>query len=118
MTGGPTTIRLDKWLWYGRFFKTRSLCARKIAAGHVRLNGARIVKPAQPVSVGDVLTFAQARTVRVVRILALGHRRGPAAEARALYDDLSPPAPATAPAERVGPRPTKRDRRATDRLKS
>ena len=122
MTGGPTTIRLDKWLWYGRFFKTRGLSARAIAAGHVRLNGARIAKPAQRVGVGDVLTFAQARRVRVVRILALGSRRGPAAEARALYDDLSPPAPdggkGRASAARAGPRPTKRDRRAIDGLKS
>jgi len=84
------TIRLDKWLWQARFFKTRSLAAKLVSAGRVRVDGTPVSKPARAVGAGDVLTFPQAQTVRVVRILALGERRGPAPEARALYDDLTP----------------------------
>lgn len=80
-------IRLDKWLWQARFFKSRSLSAGAIEAGHVRLNGLHVAKTAQAVGPGDVLTFAQGGTIRVVRILATGTRRGPAAEAQALYRD-------------------------------
>ncbi len=87
------TIRLDKWLWQARFFKTRSLAARAVAQGRVRLNAARVDKPAQAVGAGDALTFAQGNRIRVVRVLALGTRRGPAAEAQALYEDLAPPGP-------------------------
>ena len=118
MDGPAPKIRLDKWLWQARFFKTRTLSAKEISAGHVRVNGVRATKPAQAVGPGDVLTFAQAERVRVVRILELGTRRGPAPEAQTLYDDLSdpvtqdgvPPAPKF---EGKG-RPTKRDRRKLD----
>ncbi len=106
------TIRLDKWLWHARFFKTRSLAARVVADGKVRVNTERTDKPARAVGQGDVLTFQQGRAVRVVRVLAPGTRRGPAPEAAALYDDLTPEAPATHPRE--GPRPTKRDRRVME----
>lgn len=109
------TIRLDKWLWHARFFKTRSLAARTVADGRVRLNGARTDKPARAVGAGDVLTFAQGKAIRVVRILAPGSRRGPATEAALLYDDHSPEPEPTAPRE--GPRPTKKDRRALDSLR-
>ncbi|MEZ5887389.1 MAG: RNA-binding S4 domain-containing protein [Paracoccaceae bacterium] len=78
-------IRLDKWLWQARFLKSRSLAAALIEAGHVRLNGAHVTKPAQTVGPGDVLTFALQREIRVVRVLACGTRRGPASEARTLY---------------------------------
>jgi len=81
-------IRLDKWLWQARFYKSRSLAAAEVEAGHVRLNGQHVLKPAYPVGPDDVLTFVQARQVRVVRILACGLRRGPAPEARLLYADL------------------------------
>ncbi|PRX35101.1 ribosome-associated heat shock protein Hsp15 [Meinhardsimonia xiamenensis] len=111
----PQRLRLDKWLWQARFFKTRSLAARVVAAGHVRVNSRKVSKPAQSVAPGDTLTFPQARAIRVVRILALGERRGPASEARALYEDLSPPAsvePAGAPHREAGGRPTKKARRA------
>lgn len=119
MNGAPGKLRLDKWLWYARFFKTRSLAARQVSDGQVRVNGDRVSKPAQVVVPGDVLTFAQARRIRVIRIEALGQRRGPASEAQGLYADLTPPAADAAPDEdRVGPRPTKRDRRALDRLRS
>jgi len=84
----PLRLRLDKWLWQARFFRTRTLAAGQVAEGQVRLNGARVTRPAQAVGPGDVLTFVQGSRVRVVRIAALGARRGPAAEARALYEDL------------------------------
>ncbi|WP_417726077.1 RNA-binding S4 domain-containing protein [Roseovarius sp.] len=118
MDGPSVKIRLDKWLWQARFFKTRTLAAKEVSAGHVRVNGTRVSKPAQPVGSQDVLTFSQATRVRVVRIIDLGTRRGPAPEAHALYEDLSdpvtqdnvPPAPKF---EGKG-RPTKRDRRKLD----
>ncbi|MCV2865153.1 RNA-binding S4 domain-containing protein [Defluviimonas sp. WL0075] len=84
-------IRIDKWLWQARFFKSRTLAAERVAAGAVRLNGQRLFKPAHPVGAGDVLTFAQGGVIRVVRVLAAGTRRGPAAEARLLYADLDEP---------------------------
>ena len=113
-------LRLDKWLWHGRFYKTRSLAAARIDAGDVRVNGTRTEKRSHMVSAGDVLTFALGATVRVIRIDALGTRRGPASEAQALYTDLAPP---DAPRGKAAPenpsyegkgRPTKRDRRALD----
>jgi ribosome-associated heat shock protein Hsp15 len=115
----PASIRIDKWLWYARFFKTRSLASQQVAGGHVRLNGNRIAKPAQPVGPGDVLTFAQGRQIRVVRVIAAGTRRGPAGEAQALYADLTPepdPPAATGPRFDGGGRPTGRDRRRMDRF--
>jgi ribosome-associated heat shock protein Hsp15 len=109
-------LRLDKWLWQARFFKTRSLAAREISAGHVRVNGDKTEKPARAVTPGDVLTFVQARRVRVVRIEALGTRRGPAPEAQTLYIDLSPDEDNRAqnPSYEGKGRPTKRDRRSLD----
>jgi ribosome-associated heat shock protein Hsp15 len=84
-----------------------------VAEGKVRVNATRVSKPARPVGPGDTLTFPQGRAIRVVRIVALPVRRGPAQEARSCYEDLSPPAPqADAAAPRGGgPRPTKKDRR-------
>jgi ribosome-associated heat shock protein Hsp15 len=108
------TIRLDKWLYYARFFKTRSIAAKVVTGGHVRVNSARVSKAAHAVSVGDTLTFPQGDRIRVARILDPGSRRGPAPEAQALYDDLSPPPDPKQPAAeqgRVGGRPTKKDRR-------
>lgn len=113
-------LRLDKWLWHARFFKTRSLAARQVSDGQVRVNGGKVSKPSYMVSAGDVLTFSQGRVVRVIRIEALGERRGPAPEAQALYCDLDPPetkkeniVPANPAYEGQG-RPTKKDRRALD----
>lgn len=88
-TAAPA-LRLDKWLWQARFFKSRALAAELITAGHVRVNSIRISRPGRDVSAGDVLTFPQGARIRVVRILALGQRRGPADEAQALYLDLEP----------------------------
>jgi ribosome-associated heat shock protein Hsp15 len=95
-------IRLDKWLWQARFFKTRGLSGALVGAGRVRINGAKTAKPAHPVGPGDVLTFPQSRTVRIIRILALGARRGPASEARALYEDLAPAEPPSTDAGGAG----------------
>ena len=89
MSEATGKIRIDKWLWQARFFKTRSLSAKQITAGHVRLNGSKIVKPAQMVTPGDVVSFPQGRQARVVRVEAIGSRRGPAPEAQALYFDLT-----------------------------
>jgi len=109
-------IRLDKWLWYARFFKTRSLAARQVSDGQVRVNGERTTKPAFSVGAGDVLTFVQAREIRVVQVLQPGTRRGPAPEAQDLYEDLTPEAEPKRPSG--GARPTKRDRRAIDHLRN
>ena len=113
MTDTPSKIRLDKWLWQARFFKTRTLAAREVAAGHVRINSDKTDKPARAIAAGDVLTFVQARRVRVVRVEALGTRRGPAPEAQTLYTDLTPPeepVPQNPRFEGKG-RPTGKDRR-------
>ncbi|MFT4960122.1 MAG: ribosome-associated heat shock protein Hsp15 [Paracoccaceae bacterium] len=109
-------LRLDKWLWHARFFKTRTLAAKQVTAGHVRVDGTRVSKAAFAVSADVVLTFQQEHDVRVIRVIALGTRRGPAAEAQALYEDLSPPVK-SARVERVGERPTKKARRALDALR-
>ena len=81
--------RLDKWLWFARFAKTRTLAAKMVTSGHVRLNGQRTDSAAKAVAVRDVVTIALARATLVVRIEGLGQRRGPATEARLLYLDLS-----------------------------
>jgi len=82
-------LRLDKWLWHARLAKSRSIAARLVEDGYVRVNGVRADAPAKPVKPGDVLTIALERTVRVLKIVALGQRRGPAREAQALYEDLA-----------------------------
>jgi len=89
----PPSIRLDKWLWQARFCKSRTLAAALVAEGRVRVNSERVTRPARVIGPGDVLTFPQAGRIRVVRVLAPGDRRGPAAEAQALYADLDPVAP-------------------------
>lgn len=83
-------LRLDKWLWQARFFKSRTLAAEVIAAGSVRVNGTRVTRPGRDISAGDTLTFPQGQRIRLVRVLALGLRRGPATEAQTLYLDLDP----------------------------
>ncbi|MGV8984963.1 MAG: RNA-binding S4 domain-containing protein [Cypionkella sp.] len=81
-------LRLDIWLFQARLFKGRDLASQMISAGHLRLNGQRCAKPGHAIGPGDVLTFAQGKRIRVLRVLALGHRRGPAPEAQSLYVDL------------------------------
>jgi len=128
--GGEDRMRVDKWLWQARFFKTRSRATAIVTSGHLRINSGRCTKPAQTVTPGDVLTLVQGRIVRVIRVDAIGGRRGPAVEAATLYTDLDAPAtaagrggtpPAEPPAaprrEPGGGRPTKRARREIDRLR-
>jgi ribosome-associated heat shock protein Hsp15 len=83
--------RLDKWLWLARVAKTRSLAARLVAEGRVRLNARRIETPAKGVGPGDVLTIALERQVRVLKVVAPGARRGGFSEASLLFEELSDP---------------------------
>ena len=120
------TMRIDKWLWAARFFKTRGEAQKIVSGGHLRLDGDTMSKPHRQVRIGDVLTFAKGSNVRVIKVLAMAERRGPASEARELYEDLAPPEPRVKRDAGTGPfekrdagsgRPTKRERRETDRLK-
>lgn len=118
--------RLDKWLFFARVVKSRSLAAKLATSGRVRINRDKATQPADAVRPGDVLTITLDRRVLVYKVLDGGERRGPAEEARRLYEDLSPP---PAPEDRSLPaalpplreagsgRPTKKERRATDRLR-
>ncbi len=123
MAETPAKLRVDKWLWHARFFKTRTLAA-SVVQGGVRINGTTTTKRAAVIGPGDVLTFSQADHVRVIRVEALGVRRGPAMEAQALYADLSPPQPRSEDNPPENPafdgkgRPTKRDRRQLDLSKA
>jgi ribosome-associated heat shock protein Hsp15 len=120
--------RLDKWLWFARFAKTRSLAQRLVIEGAVRVNRERVVKPSQSIKPGDLITVKLGDQLRLLKVLAGGERRGPAVEAALLYEDLAPPpaagiraAPddpaAAAPAQREpgSGRPTKRERRQLDK---
>ena len=110
--------RIDKWLWFARFAKSRSIAQKLVLAGKVRVNRDKIDAPSRLVRPGDVLTLSLERQGRVVKILDPGMRRGPAPEAQRLYEDLTPPAILTEPVVRNGPRPTKRDRRVLDAFHS
>jgi len=101
--------------------RTRSAAAALVDAGHVRINSGRIDAPSRPVRAGDVVTVALDRSVRVLKVTGYADRRGSAAVARGLYEDLTPaPAPASEPPagmrEAGAGRPTKRERRELDRL--
>ena len=125
------TLRVDKWLWYARFFKTRTLASKFVESGKIRrtpempedAETQRLTKPNQSVTPGDVLTFPLGAHIRIVKILAVGTRRGPAPEAQGLYEDLSPPVPKKAETAMepqgisAGRRPTKKERRALSKLK-
>ena len=120
-------MRLDKWLWAARFFKTRSLATEAVVAGHVHVGGAR-VKPAREVRVGDVLEIRRAAVTWTVEVRALAERRGPASDAARLYEETKASQEAR---ERdrlqrrlavplgadLGARPTKQDRRRLDTLR-
>jgi ribosome-associated heat shock protein Hsp15 len=117
--------RIDKWLFYTRVVKSRSLAAKLAQAGRVRINGEKTDQASAPVKVGDTLTITLDRRILVYRVLDTGTRRGPAEEARTLYEDLSPqPSADKAPPDAIpatrdfgSGRPTKRERRQTDRLR-
>ena len=120
MTSARQTIRVDKWLWHARFFKTRGLATKTVASGGVRVNAERAMKASCHVGPGDTLTFPQARRIRVVRISAIGSRRGPAPEARMLYEDLDPQDPDEVPAMQRrggGERPAGKNRRRMEKLR-
>jgi ribosome-associated heat shock protein Hsp15 len=82
--------RLDKFLWHARVVKARSSAAELVERGHVRINGVRETAPGHAVKVGDVLTIALDRSVRVLRVIGFSERRGDASSARTLYEDLQP----------------------------
>jgi ribosome-associated heat shock protein Hsp15 len=126
-SGMSETQRLDKWLWFSRFFKSRTSAAKACNGGKVRINSQIAAKAAATIKVDDVLTFPRGDHIRVIKVLDLGQRRGPAPEAQELYEDLAPPvvdedarrkaAEEAALGRPAGAgRPTKRDRRAVDRL--
>lgn len=142
MSDSPAAkLRIDKWLWYARFFKTRTLAADVANGGKIRINKVVIRKASAEVKVGDVLTFHQGPNIRVIEVLELGASRRPFEEARLLYEDLAPlperkPKSEQTPEERAAQsnaldartipvaerefgagRPTKRERRETDRLR-
>ena len=115
-------VRLDKWLWAARFFKSRTLAAAACDGGKVYVNEHR-AKPSRPVRAGDGLHITLPRGKRIVRIAVLSEKRGPGAQAVLLYEDLTPPPPPKE--ERIPPpvyrprgagRPTKRERRLVDRF--
>ena len=134
-SGAPESQRVDKWIWYARVVKTRGLAAELVTTGKVRVNSEKIARTSTTLKVGDVVTLSVRGRIRVLKVLSPGTRRGPAAEAQGLYEDLSPPtrpagaAPSdtdadnavhdqAAPARDPGSgRPTKRDRRLIDRLR-
>ena len=117
-------IRLDIWLWYARFYKSRSLSSKAILSGNLRVNSIKIIKPASKVKINDVLTLNHINTVRIIQIQSIGARRGPASEAQALYKDLSADVTAASKIKDVSEkskkdtnkRPTKKDRRILDKI--
>ncbi len=128
IVGDPSAKnRIDKWLWFARIVKSRTLAQGLIKAGKVRLNTVRISTPSHTVLADDVLTVTLDRQVKILKVRAPGTRRGPAPEARLLYEDLSPPPvkrdPLTRPAKQAvreegSGRPTKKQRRELSRFRS
>ena len=121
----PSTMRVDKWLWHARFFKTRTLATRLAAAGNIRINGQKQSRASASIRIGDVLTFPLNRHIRLIEVVALSTRRGPAAEAQALYIDRDPPQvkkheekiiEQAAFREAGSGRPTKKQRRAENQF--
>lgn len=128
MTDQSAPLRIDKWLWYARFFKSRALASRMVSSGRLRIDGDAVSKPHRHVQVGQTLIFPQGEVTRTIEVRALSTRRGPASEAQALYHDLDPPQkkdkssdkliiPAFEVRDAGSGRPTKRDRRLSDALK-
>ena len=113
--------RLDKWLWFARIVKSRTLAAQLVQSGKVRINRIKVAKPAQAVRPNDVLTIVIRGNVHVLRVVAPGARRGPPAEARLLYELLSPPSGRERDGRELEPLPSAglampRPRRRRDRL--
>ena len=128
MTTPPDSMRLDKWLWCARFYKTRSLAVEEIGKGRVTVNG-QATKAARELRVGDSLALRQGPVARTVIVRALSNMRGPAPVAQQLYEETPESISAraqAAEARRLAPepatalregRPTKRDRRDMDDLR-
>lgn len=129
-TDAPSRQRIDKWLWCARFFKTRTLAARVVDSGGVRLTRSgqtqRVDKPSTSIAPGDRLSFLRGERQIIVEVVMTADRRGPAPEAATLYIDHSPPPPPrdsddsaadSGMRDKGAGRPTKKDRRALDALK-
>ena len=118
--------RIDKWLFFARIVKSRTLAAKLAQSGRVRINSTKIDQASRQVCTGDVLTITLDRRIRILRVVGAGDRRGPPREALELYEDLGPPprsdAQSTAAARRAAPtgagRPTKRQRRQLDKWRA
>ncbi len=120
-------LRIDKWLWYARILKTRTLAASCVKSGKVRVNQEKISSASRMVLIDDVLTVTLGQQIMVLKILQLGARRGPASEAQLLYEDLSPApvkrTPLTRPLKQAvreegAGRPTKKQRREMGRFRA
>tara|TARA_B100000401_G_C52239628_1_gene454454 strand:+ start:149 stop:532 length:384 start_codon:yes stop_codon:yes gene_type:complete len=117
-------IRLDTWLWYARFYKSRSLSSKAILSGKLRVNSDKIIKPASKVKINDVLTINHVNMVRIIQVQSLGFRRGPASEAQQLYNELSGEVTGSSnkkyvfekSIKEINKRPTKKDRRILDKI--
>lgn len=126
MVMSPSGQRIDKWLFFARVVKSRSLAAKLAQSGRVRINRDKIAQASHLVKPGDVLTVTLDRQIRILKVVSGGERRGPFAEAQTLFEDLTPPPPSTGdrlasalpPVREPGSgRPTKRDRRKLDRIR-
>lgn len=116
----PPKLRVDKWLWHARFFKSRGLASKVVTGGHLRVNGDKVTKASHTIAAGDVLTFAQGNRIRVIQVAQMSLRRGPAPEAQTLYEDQTPEPDLTQVTQKTVPaspkfegkaRPTKKERR-------
>lgn len=115
--------RIDKWLWHARIVRTRSAAATLVITGYVRINGTRVAAASRAAKAGDVITIALDRVVKVLKVRGFAERRGDAALAQTLYEDLTEPlppkeqrVPLVAVREPGASRPTKRDRRLIDKF--
>ena len=123
----PARQRIDKWLFFARVAKSRSLAAKLVQAGRVRVNGDKVDQASHGLAAGDTLTITLDRQIRVLKVLLPGERRGPFEEAKTLYEDLSPepvskgealPTQLPGLREKGAGRPTKRDRRSIEKWNS
>lgn len=118
--------RIDKWLWFARQFKTRTLAAKIVISGRVRVNNQRIAKTSHLVQIEDTITFVANKRVKILQVAGIGTRRGPALESATLYRDISPPEspttkgtpklPTSGKRDEGAGRPTKKQRREIDAL--